>query len=314
MSPRPDNPLKLRFVFVVGKGGVGKSTVSAALATAAANEGKRVLVAMCNTKDRLSQLFDSEPVGSEIVSVHPGIDAVNMQPAEALREYGMMILRVRALYKVIFENKYVTAFLRGTPGLDAWAMLGKAQHHARELRDDGSPRYDLVIVDAPATGHGLDLLRVPRVITEIAPPGLLRREAEKAWEMFSDPAQSGVLLVTLPEDMPTNETLELHEAITTELSLPICGLVVNHVTKDLFDAGQRTSIEQMHGDYPDDGPLRPLVDASHRRIVRDGIQRNCIETLRQAIPHIPLLLPRQDTMALGLQHIEALAERLQQQL
>lgn len=314
MSPSPVNALQLKFIFVVGKGGVGKSTVSAALATAAAARGQRVLVAMCNTKDRLSEVFESEPVGPEIREVRPGIDAVNMQPEAALREYGLMVLKVRALYKVIFENRYVAAFLRGTPGLDAWAMLGKAQHHARELRADGSQRYDLVIVDAPATGHGLDLLRVPRVITELAPPGPLRKEAQAAWEMFTDPTQSGVLLVTLPEDMPTNETLELHGAITEELSLPVCGLIVNNVAEKLFDEAQSGALETIRATYPGDGVLRPLLDASHRRVVRDQIQRECIETLRAGIPHPPMLLARQDTMALKLAHIEALGEALGAQL
>jgi len=168
----PRNPFDLKFIVVVGKGGVGKSTMSASLALAHAAAGRRVLLAMCNSKERLSYMLGVEPIGHEIVEVAERVHAVNMEPGAALEEYGLMILKVRALYKLVFENRFVSAFLRGTPGMEAWAMLGKAQYHAFETRPDGSPRYDTVIVDAPATGHGLDLLRVPKVIVDVAPPGV----------------------------------------------------------------------------------------------------------------------------------------------
>ncbi|MEM6954691.1 MAG: ArsA-related P-loop ATPase, partial [Myxococcota bacterium] len=103
-----------RFLFVVGKGGVGKTTVAATLGLAAAARGKRVLIAMTNAKERLSTLLGVPPIGSEIANVAPGLDAVNMTPEAAIEEYGMMILKVRALYSALFENRLVRAFLRGT--------------------------------------------------------------------------------------------------------------------------------------------------------------------------------------------------------
>ncbi|MDB4972087.1 MAG: Arsenical pump-driving ATPase, partial [Myxococcaceae bacterium] len=203
----------LRFITVVGKGGVGKTTVSTALALAAARRGKRVLIAMCNAKERVSQFLEVGPIGAYNQPILPGIDAVNMVPKVALEEYGLMVLKVRALYRAIFENRLVAAFLRGTPGIEAWSMLGKAQFHAHETLPDGRPRYDLVILDSPATGHGLEMLRVPRVLLEVAPPGLLRREAERAWDLFTDPVRSGVMVVTLPEEMPVSESVELYDAL-----------------------------------------------------------------------------------------------------
>jgi len=308
------SPVDLKFVFVVGKGGVGKSVASAALALAAAARGKRVLVAMCNTKERLSRMLQCDPIGPDITPVAPNIDAVNMQPVAAMREYGRMVLRVEALYKMIFENKYVSAFLHGTPGLDAWAMLGKAQFHAGEQLPDGSDRYDLVIVDAPATGHGLDLLRVPRVIVDVAPPGLLRRDAEKAWALFSDPTRSGVLLVTLPEEMPTNETLELHQTITDELQLPICGLVVNGASEALFDDAQAQAIERMASDGALQPQLSPWVTTARRRVVRDTIQQACVQRLRTGLRMEPLSLPRFPTGELRRAQLDELSGALSAQL
>lgn len=279
--------LNLRFVTVVGKGGVGKTTVSAALALAAARRGKRVLIAMCNAKERISQMLEVAPIGPRNQAILPGIDAVNMTPQIALEEYGMMVLKVRTLYRAIFENKLVSAFLRGTPGIEAWSMLGKAQFHAYETLPDGRPRYDMVILDSPATGHGLEMLRVPRVLLEVAPPGLLRREAERAWQLFSDPTRAGALLVTLPEDMPANETIELHTALTQELRLPVAGLVINTVMPVLFDETERSWLASAQGKDSDATLLAPLLQAGRRRTERERVQTESIERLLQAINTVP---------------------------
>lgn len=281
--------LDRRFLFVVGKGGVGKTMVSAAIALAAAKQGKRVLLAMCNSKDRLSHLLEVPPVGPQVQRILPNIDAVNMEPGAALEEYGLMVLKVRALYKVIFENRFVSAFLRGTPGLEAWAMLGKAQHHALETDSSGRARYDLVVLDAPATGHGLDLLRVPKVIIDVAPPGLLRREAEKAWQLFSDPQRAGVCLVTLPEDMPTNETIELHQKVKHELGLPVAALLINRVLSRLFNAAEVEALSALDTRLFDGTDVEGLLNAGHGRAVRQATQDEAVERLRSLqLPTIEL--------------------------
>ncbi|MDH3728391.1 MAG: AAA family ATPase, partial [Myxococcales bacterium] len=179
--------LDRRFLFVVGKGGVGKTTVATALALEASRRGKKVLLAMVNCKERVSQLLGTDPIGSTIVTLRENLDAVNMTPDAALEEYGLMILKVRTVYNAVFGSRLVRAFLKGTPGLEAWSMLGKAFYHASPPR--GEPDYDLVILDAPATGHALDMLRVPFVIQSVAPPGILRRDAARAVELFRDPTQ-----------------------------------------------------------------------------------------------------------------------------
>ena len=274
------------FLFVAGKGGVGKTTVSAALALAAAKRGKRVLVAMCNTKERLSSLLDVQPIGPRNQPILENIDAVNMTPAVALEEYGMMVLKVRSVYKAVFENRFVSAVLRGTPGIEAWAMLGKAQFHVAE-EVEGRPRYDLVIVDGPATGHALDMLRVPQVICDVAPPGLLRTEAEKTTTLFHDHARAAAVLVTLPEDMPTNETIELHTAITSEIGLDVAALVVNSMLPKLFKSAEREAIMELPSKLPDGSALTALAQAGRERAVRERTQREAMKKLSAAIPDVP---------------------------
>jgi anion-transporting ArsA/GET3 family ATPase len=279
-----------RFLIVTGKGGVGKTTVAAAMAVSLASKGDRVLVAMCNAKERLSTMLGSDLISDEISLVAPNIWAVNMNPEKAIEEYGMMKLHSHALYKVLFDNKYVRTFFRAVPGIAEWSMLGKAWFHTIETRDDGSNRFNVVILDAPATGHGLDMLRVPKVILEVVPPGLLRHDAELAWKMFQDPTLAGVVLVTLPEEMPTTETIELAAALKTELNLPIAKVVVNGVVPPLFSRTERETLDQV-GALDTTDPGNAAIEAARARATREDVQAHSLARLSKELPRQPSFLP-----------------------
>jgi anion-transporting ArsA/GET3 family ATPase len=286
-------PASRRFLIVAGKGGVGKTTVCAAEALSLAARGKRVLIAMCNAKERLSTMLGSDLVGSDVSLVAKNVWAVNMDPEKALEEYGMMTLKVRALYKAVFDNRYTRSFFRAVPGIHDWSMLGKAWWHTTEKTDDGAFLYDTVLLDAPATGHGLDMLRVPKVIVDIVPPGLLRRDAERAWAMFQDPAQSGVVLVTLPEEMPTTETIELAAALRDELHLPLDRVIVNGVLPPLFSKEERSRLATL-GPLGQ-GPGEVALDAGRERAAREAMQAQCLSRLSTELggaspTFLPLLL------------------------
>jgi anion-transporting ArsA/GET3 family ATPase len=275
------SPDDRRFIFVTGKGGVGKTTVSAALARALAARGKRVLIAMCNAKERISSMFASDMVGPDVVRISERVWAVNIDPQHAFEEYGRMVLKVPGLYKVVFHNRYVRSFLPAVPGLPEWAMLGKAWFHTTERDQHGANRFDVVLLDAPATGHGLDMLRVPKVILEVVPPGVLRRDAETAWKMFSDPSQTSVVVVTLPEELPVSETLELAHTINNELSLEIGALVVNGVLSPLFSEAEREELSKVNPDSTLDGAsaARGAVVAAARRSVQEQLQAGSLVRL-----------------------------------
>lgn len=278
-----------RLLIVTGKGGVGKTTVAAAYATALAARGKRVLVAMCNAKERLSVMLGSDLISTEVSRVLPNVWAVNMTPESALEEYGMLALRSKALYQLLFDNKYVRVFFRAVPGIQEWSMLGKAWWHTTEKAEDGSLKYDVVILDAPATGHGLDMLRVPKVIVDVVPPGLLRRDAERAWNMFRDPEACGVVLVTIPEEMPTTETIELAGALQGELGMSIARVVVNAVLPPLFSREEREVLEPIDLEPVDAG--RSALLAASSRAVRERVQAESLARLARAIPVTPAYFP-----------------------
>jgi anion-transporting ArsA/GET3 family ATPase len=297
-----------RFVIVTGKGGVGKTTVCAAEALALAAHGKRVLVAMCNAKERLSAMLASAPVGPEVTAVGANIWAVNMQPEKALEEYGTLVLHSRMLYKTLFDNVYVRGFLRAVPGMQEWTMLGKAWWHTTEKRPDGSFKYDVVILDAPATGHGLDMLRVPKVILDVVPPGLLRRDAERAWDLFKDGQTCAIVLVTLPEEMPTTETIELANALT-EMGLPIGRVVVNQVLPPIFSREERASLEGAPR-FPLRAPGDAALLAARDRATRERLQGESMNRLSRELPVAPSFLPLLLEDASTPESIRKLAKRV----
>ena len=301
--------LARRFLFVTGKGGVGKTSVVAALAERFARAGKRVLVAETSPREHVSTLFGRSALPTQITELSPRLFGVLLDADVALKEYGALVLKSERLVGALFDNKLVRGFFHGAPGLKEWAALGKAWYHSTEVLADGSPRFDVVILDAPATGHGLDMLRVPKTIIELSPPGVLRTDAERAWAQFRDPLQSGVVVVTLPEEMPTNETLELCGALRSELGLPLLSLVVNQVVPNIFDATTRDALADLEEPVAADAASLALA-AGIRRAAREQVQAQSLArlaTLGAPVLKLPFLLEGAATLPAINKLVESLA-------
>ena len=225
-----------KLILVVGKGGVGRSTVAASIASKAASQGKRTLLFQHDAVDRHGGWFGKSPVGSDITQLAPNLFAVNATANSALEEYGIMVLRWRRVYKMVFENRVTKSFLRAIPGLNAYSILGKAWFHTTETKKDGSPLWDCVVFDMAASGHSLTMLKIPQVILSTVPEGPLTRDARKVRSLLTNTEETAVVMVTLPEDMPTNEAIELQDKLRKESDIQVTSLVINQTYPPTFSS------------------------------------------------------------------------------
>jgi anion-transporting ArsA/GET3 family ATPase len=223
---------KARVHVVIGKGGVGKTVVSSAMAMALAAEGQKVLLAEVNAHDRVAALLGAPPVGAHMREVLENLWVVDMNPTDSIHEYALMTIRFEAIYKAVFENKMIRSFIRFIPSLGEMVMLGKLWFHEQE-QENGKPKYDAIIIDAPATGHGISMLRTPSSIEKIVPAGIMRDHARSMRLMLTDPKKTRLHIVTLPEEMPVNEARELEAAAKNVLNMAIGTTFINQHVPEL---------------------------------------------------------------------------------
>ncbi len=224
-EPLPSSPpIALpRIVFVLGKGGVGRSTVSAALGAVCADRGERVLVLEWTVAEAIAPWFGLLPAGWEPVEIAPRLSAANYRLDAALRAYFVDHLRVGIVYRRIIRAHAVARLLAVAPGLAEMFFLGHIWWLMTLAEREAGLAFDRIIVDAPATGHGVSLLDVPRTIAGMGATGMLALETRRVVDMLADPARMGVIVVAQPEPLIVDETLEL----VARLPRPPLGLVVN---------------------------------------------------------------------------------------
>jgi hypothetical protein len=301
--------LDLRFVMLSGKGGVGRTTVAAALARVAADAGKHVLLAEAATTDRLGRMFGRAPLGTRVERLAEGIDGVNITPESSLHEYGLLTLHSELVTRALFENRAVRGFLGAIPGLDAYAVLGKVWWHTTEVAT-GRPRYDLVVFDGPATGHASQMLRIPQAILDAMPKGPLARDARAIRDLLHDPARAALTIVTLAEALPAREASELAAAARGPLGIPLGPLVVNALPE--ADLGNDV-VSDVLARVPDAGMDAGLA-ATLRLAGRVRAHRRAADQVLETLardPGLPLvLLPRVPTVEIGPALIDAVAPRL----
>jgi Anion-transporting ATPase len=276
-----------RLLVVTGKGGVGKSTISAALALLAARRGKRVLVCEVNAQERVAPLLGAQRSGSEAREAARGLFTVNVTPREAMREYGIMVLKFRSIYDAVFENRLVRYFLRAIPSLSELVVLGKVLYEVR-VEEGGRPRWDLVVLDAPATGHAVQLLRVPATLLDTVPPGPLRRDAQWMQDLLVDPLVTSLSIVTLPEEMPVNEAIELDAAVRGVLGIPRGALLVNAMPEARFSEGERSRFAALGREPP---PLGPAAEAARLQSLRAEQASRYLARAQAALDLPTLLVP-----------------------
>ena len=282
--------LDRRLLFVTGKGGVGKTTVVAALALAARERDARVLVCEVAAQRRTAWLGEH------------GIDSVAVDPDEALREWLGSQVGGAAL-KVLSRSQAFGYFVAAAPGVRELITIAKIWELAQDQRWTGAETtYDLVVVDAPASGHGVAMLRTPETFHEIAPGGPIRRQAGKVRAMLRDPERTAVVAVALPEEMPVSETLQLQDALVEAVGRDPEAIVVNGLYPDRLSAADRAALEPLRE--------RPTVAAALALDARAREQRVQLRRLRRGARSPVVTLPHVFADALDGEELRALGWRV----
>lgn len=236
---------------MLGKGGVGKSTVSAAMGLAEAQAGKKVLLVEVAGEQNLSRLFRAARVSDDApVELAPGLFGISIDAEAATEEYLAGQLKVRPLVEILTRSKAFHTFAAAAPGLPELVTIGKVWSLAIAL-DGGEPAWDVVIVDCPATGHGVALLETAGNIEELAAGGPIRDQAARIHEVVSHPAATGIVIVALPEELPVSEAIEAATSLRGH-GLPVAAAVLNAVRFDRFAAGDAPALTGAleHGSAP----------------------------------------------------------------
>ncbi|MBX2803818.1 MAG: hypothetical protein KTR31_39445 [Myxococcales bacterium] len=268
-----------RLVVVLGKGGVGRTTISAALGVAAAEQGRSACVAELGDNTALAPLFGLSGRSFDFRPGHPGVDIWSLTVPECLEEFGARKLRLPGFARRVVRNRFVATFVDAVPGLHDLLLLGKIENLISEpVR--GDPVYDCMVLDAPATGHGLTLLQAAATMTEISRAGPFH-DLAKAIEVFlEDQTRTALVLVTLPEELPVSETLELADQLIGS-GLPPHTVVVNQVRPALLpDGPSPEEVTALLASVPGSERLAELATAEANRQQR---QQAAIERLRRGV-------------------------------
>jgi anion-transporting ArsA/GET3 family ATPase len=299
-----------RLLYVTGKGGVGKTTVAAALGLAAAEAGRRTIVCEVAEQDRVSRAFQREGVVAETeVQLAENLWAITIDPQRALEEW--LARQVGGVgLRVLARSSAFQYFVAAAPGAKELITIAKVWELGQAARWDRHGRtYDLVVVDAPSSGHGLAMLRTPSTFGEIARVGPIRRQAFRVRDQLADPEKTGYVAVALPEEMPVNETLELERKLPEAVGVGLEAIVVNGMWPERFSAGEAEAMRAAM-DGRRDGPLQAALTPYERA----RAQRSHLRRLRRATSARVVTLPYLFESEIGLPEFEQLAGALARKL
>jgi len=299
--------LDRRLIFVTGKGGVGKSTVAIALGLLAARRGRRTIVAELASQARIREAFAHAGETFEEVRLGECLYTISIDPQNAMEEY--LKVKTGAVGQALGSNRLFGAFAMATPGMRELLSIGKVWELAQlERRTSGGDAYDLVIVDSPAAGHGIGILRTPSTFAEIARVGPIAHQARTIAATIADREFTAVVAAAAAEEMPVNETLWLRDALAA-VELPLDAVIVNALYPTRFPAAERPTLRaaQRRAGSP---LAAAALGAALSEQTRARSQREQLARLRDGLGSVPVELPYLFAEQIGPSELEQLADAL----
>jgi anion-transporting ArsA/GET3 family ATPase len=301
--------LDKRLVIVTGKGGVGKTTVAVALGMRAAAAGKRTIVCEVAAQENASRIFDHTAVGFHEVEMDENLWSISIDPEESMREYVLLQLKVRAMRDMLFRSRVFTYLAAATPGLKELVTIGKIWELSQLDRKVKSGRkYDLVIVDAPATGHGVGFLETPRTFAAIARVGPIHSQAQRLDSFLTDHDQTGTAIVALPEEMPVNESAALETDLRDKVGVAVDRVYLNGLYPERFSKEEAERLTELGAS--ENGTPRAAARAALSEFSRARSQRAQLARLRRRVKAPVKTLPFLFEPELGPEAARRLARRL----
>ncbi len=295
-------------MFVTGKGGVGKSTVAIALGLLAARRGRRTIVAELASQHRVSETFDRSGPNYGELEIAPGLFTISIDPQHAMEEY----LRVKTgpLGQALGSTRLFHAFAMATPGMRELLSIGKVWELTQiQRRTHGAAPYDFVVVDAPASGHGVGILRTPRTFADIARVGPIAHQGRAIAATIADRDFTAVAAVATPEEMPVNETLALRDALERD-GLGLDAVILNAVFPERF--GPRQGKKLLRAYESAGSPLaRTALAAAISANSRAAMQREQRARLADGLGNELLPLPFLFTERIRRADLDLLADALE---
>lgn len=305
--------LDRQLLFVSGKGGTGKTSVAAALAELAVRQGKRTMVCEMDAKGALAAAFDVRELTFQPSEVQPGLFAMVMNTEDSLKEYLRLFVRIPLVGRIGPLARTFDFVADAAPGVKEILAIGKLCHEVRERH------YDLVIVDAEASGHIVAQIDAPRAIRELVQVGMVRDQTDWMLDILGDPHRTGLVVVTTPEEMPVTETIELVAKVRDTTDVDVAAVIANRVLPQWFSAADSAVFESLLAP----GPQAALAKAAGAQVAtvfeaaalaqaRRAVATEFLTVLRDGVPPtVPLvLLPELFTRAGGRRVVSLLADAL----
>ena len=305
--------LDRRLLFVTGKGGVGKSTVAAAVALLSAQRGRRTLACEVDARGDLADFFETSRPVFEPRLVQRNLWAMAMDTEASLREYLHLQMRLPSMARIGPLARAFDFVATAAPGVREILTVGKVGWEVRERH------YDLVVVDAAATGHIVGQLTAPQAINDVVRVGQVRQQTGWLSDLLADPATTGLVVVTTPEEMPVNETIELVARVRSETRIDVAAIVVNRVLPELFSGADEEVFDGLRQPALIDklahaagGPVASVLEAARLAVTLRRTRAGHLDHLRESIePHLPLLyVPYLFTRGHGLRTTGQVSEAL----